>query len=750
MISIYDRKKCIINHLAINACLAPVCSMHGIAVTTVEGIGSTKTKLHPLQERIAKSHGTQCGFCTPGFVMSMYTLLRNSPLPKMKDLEKTFQGNLCRCTGYRPIVEGFQTFTEEWELMQNGKWLTNRVCQMGDKCCKVVNGYTKYEENLLVDTSTFVPYDSSQEPIFPPELKLYNTLDRQELTFKGKQVTWHRPTSLEELLKLKTKYPKAKIVNGNTEIGVEVKYKHHIYPILLHSAGIPELADIHVRSSGIRFGSAVTLTSFAKYLSQQIQLLPEHETRIFVVIIDMLHWFGGEQIRNVATVCGNIVTASPISDLCPILVAAGAVLEISSAYETRKVVMNESFFTGYRTTILHDDEVLISITIPYSNKNQHFHAYKQARRRDDDTAIVNSAVNVLLGKDNVVNDFIIVFGGMGPTVTVPRKICAEIIGRIWNEETLNWALQSLAHDLYLPPDAPGGMIQYRRSLTLSFLFRTYLTIVQKISSTAFDVKNLSGLQGFYNQTPKSSQMFHIHPSSIKTDTVGKPIPHISAFRHATGEAVYCDDIPAFKNELYMAVVLSTRAHANFTMDASDALQMEGVHLFLSAKDLPHERNCIGPKSTNAVFVERTVTSQGQILGVVIAENQRIAQSAARKVKVIYEDLQPVIISIEDAIKHKSYFTDITNPCIIERGNVDEIFKSAPHIIHGEMRSGSQEHFYLETQSTVVVPQEDDGLEVYCSTQYPNLISVECNRTFVKYTDEQSSRNCQTIRWRVWW
>ncbi|XP_009950251.1 PREDICTED: xanthine dehydrogenase/oxidase-like [Leptosomus discolor] len=125
MISKYDpfRKK-ILHHTA-NACLFPVCALHHVAVTTVEGIGSTKSRLHPAQERIAKSHGSQCGFCTPGIVMSMYTLLRNKPEPKMEDIEDAFQGNLCRCTGYRPILEGYRTFAKVsgFELLwQSSQW----------------------------------------------------------------------------------------------------------------------------------------------------------------------------------------------------------------------------------------------------------------------------------------------------------------------------------------------------------------------------------------------------------------------------------------------------------------------------------------------------------------------------------------------------------------------------------------------------------------------------------------------------
>uniref|UniRef100_A0A1Y1MI51 xanthine dehydrogenase n=2 Tax=Photinus pyralis TaxID=7054 RepID=A0A1Y1MI51_PHOPY len=692
--------------------------MHGLAVTTVEGIGSTKKKIHPVQERIAKCHGTQCGFCTPGFVMSMYTLLRNKPLPKMKDLEETFQGNLCRCTGYRPIIEGFKTFTEDWELMQNEKG----GCQMGDQCCKVNRQNDEEERDDLVDTGAFVPYDSTQEPIFPPELKLYDTFDRQELIFHGTEVTWHRPVVLKDLIELKAKYPKAKLVNGNTTIGIEVKFGNRVYPMLLHSAYIPELTDIQLTSTGVRFGSAVTFSNLSKYLSEQIQVLPEHETRIFVAVVDMLRYLGGKQIRNVATIGGNIANASPLSDLCTVLVAAGAVVEISSVRGSRVVTMDEHFFTRYQTTILQDVEILIAITIPYSNSNQYFHSYKQSRRRDQDTAIVNCASNIIFGENKVIEEFKIVFGGMGPTIMVPVRLCAEMVGKLWNEETLNWAIECLAEDVSLLTDLPGGMIQYRRSLTLGLMLRTYWTIMEKLSSNRHDLKDLSGSRGFSNQIARSSQIFHIHPSSLKTDTVGKPIPHISAFRHATGEAIYCDDMPPFKNELYMAVVLSTKAHAHFTMDASDAVQMEGVRLFLSAADLPHELNCIGRGNPNAVFVEKTVTSHGQVLGAIIAESQAIAQSAARRVKVTYEELEPVIISIEDAIEHKSYFTDVTNPCVAEKGNVDEIFRTAPHIIHGESRSGKQEHFYLETQCTVAVPKEDGELEVYSSTQFPNLLS----------------------------
>jgi len=223
MISKYDHELKIVKHFAVNACLMPVCALHGMAVVTVEGIGSTRTRLHPVQERIAKAHGSQCGFCTPGFVMSMYALLRSSPKPSMKELEVAFQGNLCRCTGYRPIIEGYRTFTKDYE-----------ACGMGDKCCKVNGNGCAEVENKLFEPNEFAPYDPSQEPIFPPELKLTDQYDKEILTFSNDRgVTWFRPTQLNQLLSFKNEHKEAtKIINGNTEVGVEVKFKHMDYKYL--------------------------------------------------------------------------------------------------------------------------------------------------------------------------------------------------------------------------------------------------------------------------------------------------------------------------------------------------------------------------------------------------------------------------------------------------------------------------------------------------------------------------------------
>lgn len=297
MVSKVNRTTKEIKHISANACLTPVCAVHGMAVTTVEGIGSTKTKLHPVQERIAKAHGSQCGFCTPGIVMSMYALLRSMPKPTMKDMEVAFQGNLCRCTGYRPIIEGYKTFTKEF------------ACGMGENCCKnkknaCANGEEQRDE--LYDVNEWTPHDPSQEPIFPPELAVSNALDNCSVAFHGKRVTWYRPTNINELLTLKLQHPNAKIIVGNTEVGVEVKFKHFHYPVLIMPNQIPEMNHIDIRDDGVEFGASVTLMDIDKTLTQLIETLPEHKTRMFKASVTMLHYFAGQQIRNVAALGGNL------------------------------------------------------------------------------------------------------------------------------------------------------------------------------------------------------------------------------------------------------------------------------------------------------------------------------------------------------------------------------------------------------------------------------------------------------------
>ncbi|XP_041043265.1 xanthine dehydrogenase/oxidase [Carcharodon carcharias] len=697
MISKYNSFQKKIIHIAVNACLAPLCSLHRTAVTTVEGIGSTTTRLHPVQERIAKAHGSQCGFCTPGIVMSVYTLLRNNLEPTMEEIEDTLQGNLCRCTGYRAILEGFSTFAK----------LSPR----------------------LFEPSEFKPLDPTQEPIFPPELLLLHESQQQTLFFKGEHVTWIQPTTLKELLTLKSKYPEAKLVVGNTEVGIEMKMKNMLYPVILAPAHIPQLNMSQRTETGILFGAACTLTYIGTFLKQAVDELPSYRTEVFQAVLEQLRWFAGQQIRNVAAIGGNIMTASPISDLNPVFMASGCLLTLASEGSTRVVRMDGGFFTGYRKTVLKPQEILLSIEIPYTKKGEYFSAFKQAQRREDDIAIVNCGMRAAFKEGtDVVEELGLSYGGMGPTTLSAKKTSEQLLGKKWNKELLQEACLLLVDELTLSPSAPGGMVQFRRILSLSFFFKFYLSVLQKLGqdfNSDFQVESippeyLSATELFQKDPPSAVQLFQqVPPGQSPTDVVGHPLAHLSSIKQATGEAIYCDDLPCFESELYLALVTSTEAHAKISsINASEALKVAGVTCFLTAKDVPGTNKTGQIITDETVFAEGEVTCVGHVIGAIVADSAAHAQKAAKAVKVTYEKLKP-IITIQDAITHESFHD---SPRKLENGNIDLGFAQADDIVEGEMHIGGQEHFYLETQCTVAIPRGEDGeMELFVSTQNPSQI-----------------------------
>uniref|UniRef100_A0A5F8GMS9 Xanthine dehydrogenase/oxidase n=1 Tax=Monodelphis domestica TaxID=13616 RepID=A0A5F8GMS9_MONDO len=687
MLSKFDRLQKKIVHFSVNACLAPICSLHHVAVTTVEGIGSTKTRLHPVQERISKSHGSQCGFCTPGIVMSMYTLLRNNPEPTMEEIENAFQGNLCRCTGYRPILQGFRTFAKDGGCC--GGTGENPNCCMYQKENSKVSPLNL--SSSLFNSEEFLPLDPTQEPIFPPELMRLKDEPQKQLCFQGERVKWIQTATLKELLELKAEHPDAKLVVGNTEIGIEMKFKNKLFPLIVCPAWIPELNSVKRGPEGISFGAACPLSEMEKALVAAIAELPSYQTEVFKGVLEQLRWFAGKQVKSVASVGGNIINASPISDLNPVFMASGSKLTLVSKGTKRTVRMDHMFFPSYRKTLLSPEEILLSIEIPYSRKGEYFSAFKQASRREDDIAKVTCGMRVLFKPESdQVQELDISFGGMADKTIPALKTTRKQQGRAWNEELLQEVCASLAEELSLEPDAPGGMVEFRRTLTLSFFFKFYLTVLQKLGKDStdkcdkLDPTYASATLLFQKEPPANVQLFQEVPKGQAED-----------------DMLFCDDIPPYSNELYLRLVTSTKAHARIkSIDISEAQKVPGFIHFLSADDIPGS-NETGLFNDETVFAKHKVTCVGHIIGAVVTDTPEHAQRAAQAVKIEYEEL-PAIITIE--LK-------------IEKGDLKKGFAEADNVVSGELYIGGQEHFYLETHCTIAVPKGEEGeMELFVSTQ----------------------------------
>ncbi|XP_039700296.1 aldehyde oxidase 2 isoform X1 [Pteropus medius] len=726
-----------IRHFSITACLVPICSLYGAAVTTVEGVGSIKTKLHPVQERIAKSHGTQCGFCTPGMVMSMYTLLRNHPQPSEEQLMEALGGNLCRCTGYRPILESGRTFCVESNGCQQ-KGTGNCCLDQGENDSFSHGGNSDISTELFTKDE-FQPLDPTQELIFPPELsRMAENPEKRTLNFHGERVTWISPGTLKDLLELKVKHPEAPLILGNTSLGPAMKSRGHLHPILLSPARISELNTVSKTSEGLTIGAGCSLAQVKDILAERVSELPEEKARTYRALLKHLKSLAGQQIRNMASLGGHIISRHFYSDLNPILAAGNATLNLISEAGTRQIPLNEHFLAGLASADLKPEEILESVYIPHSQKWEFVSAFRQAQCQQNALADVNAGMRVLLKEGtDAIEDLSIAYGGVGTATVSARKSCQQLLGRHWNELMLDEACRLLLDEVSLPGSAPGGRVEFKRTLVISFFFKFYLEVLQELKKLAklFSAPDclhypeisdqfLSALEDFPVTVPQGVQKYQsVDSRQPLQDPVGRPIMHVSGLKHATGEAIFCDDIPRVDNELYMVLVTSTRAHAKIiSIDLSEALELPGVVDVITAKDIPGTN---GAEDDKLLAIDE-VLCVGQIICAVVAETNVQAKRATEKIKITYEDLEPVIFTIEEAIKHNSFLCPEKK---LEQGNIEEAFEKVDQIVEGEVHAGGQEHFYMETQRVLIIPKtEDKELDIYVSTQDPAHVQKTVSST----------------------
>ncbi|KAF1982852.1 hypothetical protein K402DRAFT_466465 [Aulographum hederae CBS 113979] len=821
-----------VKHVAVNACLFPLVGVDGKHVITVEGLGNAE-KPHPLQERIAKMHGSQCGFCTPGIVMSLYALVRNAwdgeegvfrLSERDVEMEGCLDGNLCRCTGYKPILQAAKTFITEdlegrlvSESDEDEKGMDGveggggsgddcvdvaaskgTSCGRPGGCCRdsspskssddatpsegtqsteptspdsdsasvqvsttsnlhvdpvsepaSVAKPLKSKENASADAQVeektvatsdvpltssadkipqfeFAPYSPTTELIFPPRLRRHA---EELLCFQDERRMWLRPVTEQSLLEIMKACPDAKIVSGASETQVETRFKSSEFPVCVYVADITDLnatflpeteAEIHAMKE-LTIAANTPLTELEDICKRVCKTLGRRASAI-EALRKQLRFFAGRQIRNVATLAGNLATASPISDANPVLLAAGAELHFhhlnGTAISTSRMAVRE-FFTGYRKTAMEKlppGSIIssISIPIPPPHIREITKAYKQAKRKDDDIAIVTSGFRIVLSAENTVEDAMLAFGGMGPMTAKAELTNAFLMDKTWfSEDTLSGAMRKLMEDFDLSFGVIGGMAQYRRCLAASMFFRFWHEVVAE-----FQLGEVP--RGIIDEIERDiSTGTRDNYNPYEQRVVGKQIPHLSSLRQCTGEAEYVDDIPPQNQELFGGLVLSARAHAKIiSIDWEPALMCPGVVSYIDKHSLPKELNIWGSiKKDEPFFADGLVESHGQIIGMVYADSAIEAQRAARAVVIVYEDL-PAILTIDEAIAANSFFP---HPKMLKKGAavhtpMEYTFAKCDRVFEGVFRLGGQEHFYLETNAALVIPLEDGAMDVWSSTQ----------------------------------
>ena len=410
----------------VNACIRFVGSLDACHIVTVEHLAGGDGKLHPVQQALVDQHGSQCGFCTPGFVMSLYGLWMRSPDPDVGEIEQALQGNLCRCTGYEPIIKAAQAVSEYGSPDQD-------------------------------------PLNTERADIVARLASLQDG-SRIEIARDGERLIV--PADADDLAAVLLEHPEATIVAGSTDVGLWVtKFMQAISPAVF-IGHLTELHRIEEGDDGVMIGACVTYSEFEGVVGNRYPQMREFWSRI-----------GGEQVRNMGTVGGNIANGSPIGDTPPALIALGATVTLRRGDERRRVLL-EDFFIEYGKQDRQPGDFVESIHIPDPAPDDHFAVYKISKRRDEDISSVCGAFRLQLD-DGMVTDAIIAFGGMAATPKRGKAAEAALVGKAWTETAAADAQAALAKD-FSPISDWRASAEYRALVAGNLLRRFYLETAGQI------------------------------------------------------------------------------------------------------------------------------------------------------------------------------------------------------------------------------------------------------------------------------
>ena len=405
---------------SVNACIVFLPTIHGKQLILVEDLVGKDGSLHPVQKSMVNFHGSQCGFCTPGFVMSLFSMYKNFSSFDKKIIKNSIAGNLCRCTGYQPIINAAKSL--------NNKNKVDQFYQTKNETIKLLKIINKKNNSLTI-----------------------NRIDKK----------YFAPQTINELKILLKKYPKSKILSGGTDLSLIVTKERKTINSIIYINSIKELNYIKKNKKYIEIGATTPLIEFE---SEIIKHYPDFK--------DILERYGSVQIRNVATIAGNIATASPIGDTLPLLLALNAKIVISNS-KNDKILYLKDFFINYRKTKLKNGQFIKLIKIPLLQNNI-FKAYKISKRIDDDISAVCASFNLNI-KNNIIVSISIAYGGMA---AIPKKAlqCEKsLLNKDLSEKNINIAQKFLEKD-FNPIDDMRASSQYRMKIAKNLLFKCFQEI----------------------------------------------------------------------------------------------------------------------------------------------------------------------------------------------------------------------------------------------------------------------------------
>ena len=409
-----------INYKAINSCIAFVPALEGKQLILVEDL-VLKGDLHPVQKAMVKYHGSQCGFCTPGFVMSLFSMYKN--YSKLSDnlIKDSISGNLCRCTGYKPIIKAAKSLRSK-----------NKI-----------DHFTKNKKKTIA------------------QLK---EIGKASIAIYRKDKRYFAPRYVSELKKILKKNINSQLLSGGTDLSLVVTKDKKDIDSIIYMNSIKELNYIKNNNQYIEIGATTPLSELELYIKKYY---PDFNK--------ILRRYGSVQIRNVATVAGNIATASPIGDTLPLLLALNSTVVLQGIKKSKILPIND-FFISYRKTKLKVGQFIHSIRIPIFNKRV-FKAYKISKRFDDDISSVCAAFNLAI-ENKKIKDIKIAYGGMA---AIPKRAtyCEKaLLNSSITKETIDKAKSALEKD-FKPISDMRASGKYRRIIAKNLLEKCFLEIKEK-------------------------------------------------------------------------------------------------------------------------------------------------------------------------------------------------------------------------------------------------------------------------------
>ncbi|AXF08830.1 xanthine dehydrogenase small subunit [Paraburkholderia graminis] len=429
---------------AVNACIQFLPTLDGKALFTVEDLRAANGTLHPVQQAMVDCHGSQCGFCTPGFVMSMWALYENQPaaagLPTRDEINTALSGNLCRCTGYRPIVDAAQKMFD----------------------------YAQYPRTTL---------DREAIETALRELQRNDTFEYRAADSRGAAFgspAFYAPVALDAFAQLRAEHPEARLVAGSTDVGLWVTKQFRDLGDILYIGNVRELKTVEHDAQTLTIGAAVTLEDAYAALAADYPELAELWTR-----------FASLPIRNAGTLGGNVANGSPIGDSMPALLTLGAEVVLRHGAKTRTLPL-DAFYLGYQKTALAAGEFVAALRVPRPGGTLRFRTYKVSKRYDQDISAVCAAFALHIDDSGTIREARVAFGGMAATPKRAAQTEGALTGATWDEAAARQAMNALAAD-YQPLTDMRASSAYRLKVARNLLWRCYLETRDDAPLALFDV-----------------------------------------------------------------------------------------------------------------------------------------------------------------------------------------------------------------------------------------------------------------------